>query len=82
MRNANKPYEPYLEKLVVALVNRPEFKYNYEQVEDLTIYQFNKSFEQIQHKIVFDNTMVGVYAGTVDISRLGDRSCLSWVSVK
>lgn len=81
-RNANKPYEPYLEKLVVALVNRPEFKYNYEQVEDLTIYQFNKSFEQIQHKIVFDNTMVGVYAGTVDISRLGDRSCLSWISVK
>ena len=25
-RNASRPYEPYLEKLVVALVNRPEFK--------------------------------------------------------
>lgn len=81
-RNANKPYEPYLEKLVVALVNRPEFKYNYEQVEDLSIYKFNQSFKQIQHKIAFDNTMIGVYAGTVDISRLGDRSCLSWIAVK
>lgn len=81
-RNANKSYEPYLEKLVIALVNRPEFKYNYEQVDDLSIYKFNQSFKQIQHKIAFDNTMIGVYAGTVDISRLGDRSCLSWISVK
>lgn len=81
-RNANKPYEPYLEKLVVALVNRPEFKYNYEQVENLTIYQFNKSFEQIQTSITFDNTMIGVYAGTVDTSKLKDRSCLSWIPTK
>lgn len=81
-RNANKSYEPYLEKLVIALVNRPEFKYNYEQVVELSIYKFNQSFKQIQHKITFDNTMIGVYAGTVDISRLGDRSCLSWISVK
>ena len=81
-RNANKPYEPYLEKLVVALVNRPEFKYNYETVDNLTIYQFNQSFKQIQHKISFDNTMIGVYTGTVDISRLGDKACLSWIPVK
>lgn len=80
-RNANKSYEPYLENLVVALVNRPEFKYNYEQVENLTIYQFNKSFEQIQTSITFDNTMIGVYAGTVDTSKLKDRSCLSWVPI-
>lgn len=81
-RNANKPYEPYLEKMVVALVNRPEFKYNYEQVVDLSIYKFNQSFKQIQHKISFDNTVIGVYSGTVDISRLRDRSCLSWIPVK
>lgn len=81
-RNANKPYEPYLEKIVVALVNRPEFKYNYETVEDLTIYQFNQSFEQIKTSINFDNTMIGVYAGTVDISKIKDRSCLSWLPIK
>lgn len=78
-RNADKPYEPYLEKMVVALVNRPEFKYNYAQVEDLTIYQFNQSFEQIKTSITFDNTMIGVYSGTVDTSKIKDKSCLSWL---
>lgn len=81
-RNTKKPYEPYLEKLVVALVNRPEFKYNYEQVDNLTIYQFNQSFEQIKTSINFDNTMIGVYAGTVDTSKIKDRSCLSWLPIK
>lgn len=81
-RHANKPYEPYLEKMVVALVNRPEFKYNYEQTQRLTIYQFNRSFEQINISINFDNTMIGVYAGTVDTSKIKDRSCLSWLPVK
>lgn len=81
-RNARKPYEPYLEKLVIALVNRAEFKYNYEQVNNLTIYQFNQSFEQIKTSINFDNTMIGVYAGTVDTSKIKDRSCLSWLPIK
>lgn len=81
-RNANKPYEPYLEKMVVALVNRPEFKYNYEQVDNLSIYQFNRSFEQIKMSIDFDNTMIGVYAGTVDTSKIKDKSCLSWLPIK
>lgn len=81
-RNARKTYEPYLEKLVVALVNRPEFKYNFEQVENLTIYQFNQSFEQIKTSINFDNTMIGVYAGTVDTSKIKNRSCLSWLPIK
>lgn len=78
-RNARKSYEPYLEKLVVALVNRPEFKYNFEQTEHLTIYQFSQSFEQIKTSINFDTTMIGVYAGTVDTSKIKDRSCLSWL---
>lgn len=81
MRNARKPYEPYLEKLVVALVNRPEFKYNYEQTEQMTIYQFSQSFEQIKTSINYDNAMIGVYAGTIDMSKLKDKSCLSWLPV-
>lgn len=78
-RNAKKPYSPYLEKMVVALVNRPEFKYNYEETMNLSIYKFNQSFKQIQASITFDNTMIGVYAGTVDTSKLTDKSCLSWI---
>lgn len=78
-RNAQKPYQPYLEKLVVALVNRPEFKYNYEQTGQMTIYQFSQSFEQIKTSINFDNTMTGVYTGTIDMSKIKDRSCLTWL---
>lgn len=81
-RNAGKPYEPYLEKLVVALVNRPEFKYNYEQANHLTIYQLNQSFEQIKTSIAFEHAMAGIYAGTVDASKLKDKSCLSWLPFK
>lgn len=81
-RLAKKPYEPYFEKLVIALVNCPEFKYNYEEVMDLSIYKFNQSLKQIQTRINFDNTMIGVYAGTVDTSKLCDKSCLSWFQIK
>lgn len=81
-RNANKPYEPYLEKLVIALVNTSEFPYNYDECMNLSIYRFNQSFKQIQQKISFDNTMIGVYAGTVDTSKMTDKTCLSWIATK
>ena len=53
-RNAKKPHEPYLEKIVIALVNTSEFPYDYDSCMDLSIYRFNQSFKQIQHKIAFD----------------------------
>jgi len=80
-RNAKKPYEPYLEKLVIALVNTCEFPYNYDSCMNLSIYRFNQSFKQIQHKIAFDNTMVGVYAGTIETSKMSNKDALSWISI-
>lgn len=80
-RNAGRPYEPHLEKQVIALVNRPEFKYNYEEVMNLSIYTFQQSLKQVQTSITFDNTMIGVYAGTIDTSKIKDRSCFSWIPV-
>ena len=81
-RNAKKPRFPYLEKMVIALVNTSEFPYNYETCMDLSIYKFNQSLQQIQRKIAFDNTMVGVYAGTVDTSKKADKDALSWIPNK
>ncbi len=81
-RNTKKQYEPYLEKLVISLVNTSEFPYDYDSCMDLSIYRFNQSFKQIQHKIAFDNTMIGVYAGTVDTSKLGNKDALTWISNK
>ena len=81
-RNAKKAYEPYLEKLVIALVNTSEFPYDYNSCMDLSIYRFNQSFKQIQQKITFDNTMIGVYAGTIDTSKLSNKDALSWIANK
>jgi hypothetical protein len=81
-RNAKKKQEPYLEKLVISLVNTSEFLYDYDSCMDLSIYRFNQSFKQIQHKIAFDNTMIGVYAGTVDTSKLSNKEILTWISNK
>lgn len=81
-KNAKKPYEPYLEKMIIALVNRPEFKYNYEEVMNMSLYKFNQSLKQVQLSVSFDKTMIGVYTGTVDTSKMTDKSCLSWIPIK
>lgn len=73
--------ESEFEKLIVALVNHNNFKYDYNSVKNLSIYQFYQSFHQIQIKTNFDNVMRGVYAGTIDTSKLQDRSCLSWIPI-
>ena len=74
--------ESEFEKLVVALVNQDNFKYDYNTVKEISIYNFYQSFNQIKTKINFDNTMRGVYAGTIDTSKLQDKSCLSWIPTK
>lgn len=81
-KNRQDYSESEFEKLVVALVNQDNFKYDYESVKNISIYNFYQSFQQIQTKINFDNTMRGVYAGTIDTSKLQDRSCLSWIPTK
>ena len=72
-RNANKSQ---LEDFILALVNTQEFKYDFETVRNMTIYQFYASFHQITHKIKFDNSMIGYYAGTIKFEDLPieDRS--------
>lgn len=75
-RNKKKPRKSGLEELVVAMVNNSDFPYDYESVRGISIYQFYSSLHQITHKIKFDNTMHGYYAGTVryeDLSK-ADRN--------
>ena len=77
-RQAKKHDCTELEDLIIGLVNTREFKYNYETVKQISIFQFYSSLNQISHKIKFDNTMIGYYAGTVkfeDLS-LADRTWL------
>lgn len=67
-----------LESLIVALVNTEQFCYRYDDVLDLTIYQFNESVRQIVHKVEYDNRMRGVYAGTISAKDLSQDD-LNWL---
>lgn len=80
-RHKNDKYVPMLENYVVALVNKQEFKYNYEETMNLSIYKFNRSLKQIKHTVCFDKLMIGVYAGTVDTSKISDRSMLDFIDI-
>ena len=80
-RAARRKRESQLEDLIVAMVNTEQYKYGYEGTLNLTIYQFNASVYQIVKKINYDNTMIGCYAGTVNIKEL-NQSDLNWLSSK
>ncbi len=67
-----------LQSLIVAMVNSSEFKYDYETVKKISIYQFNQSVHQIINKTDWSNRMHGVYAGTVDAKRLTEDE-MSWI---
>ena len=77
-RKRNKPDDSHLESLIVAMVNTEQFKYKFDEVRDLTIYQFNESVRQIIKKVDYDNQMTGVYSGTIDAKSLGQDD-LNWL---
>ena len=77
MRNKGKDTE--LEDNIVALVNNKEFKYDFESVRGLTIYQFYRSLEQVVTITNYHQVMSGYYAGTLDIQKV-DQKLLNWLS--
>lgn len=67
-----------LEEYIVALVNCEKFKYDFSSVRDLTIYQFYLSLQEVAHRIKFDNTMIGCYAGTIKPDDLSNED-KTWI---
>lgn len=65
-----------IEEVIIGLVNTEQFPYDYETVQNITIYQLYCSLNQISHKIKYDNTMHGYYAGTVKFEdiKMEDRT--------
>ena len=78
-RLAKKPYQSFLENMIISLVNTEEFKYDYESVLDLNIFKLNASWRQIQKKKHWEQTMSGAYFGTVDLSKVNLEK-ISWLS--
>ncbi len=69
-RAKDKRRDSQLENYIIALVNTEQFPYDYETVRNISIYQFYASLNQIVHKIKYDNTMTGYYAGTIKFEDL------------
>lgn len=67
------------EDCIVALVNTKDFKYDFDSVKNLSLYQFNRSLQQIMKRINYDQIMSGYYAGTLDIKKV-DQKELNWLS--
>lgn len=71
----------HLESLIIALVNTEQFCYRYDNVLDLTIYQFNESVRQVVRKVDYEHKMAGVYAGTISAKDLSQED-LNWLTHK
>lgn len=81
MKRRRKTEESQLEQLIVAMVNAEQFKYDFESVRNITIYQFNECVRQIVNKVNYDNRMHGVYSGTVNAKELSQAD-LNWLTRK
>lgn len=76
---AKKKIPSFLDENIIKMVNTEEFKYNYEQCMDLSIYKFNASLQQIPKKKNWEQTMNGAYFGTVDLSKINIEK-IHWMS--
>lgn len=70
-----------LEDLIIALVNTEQYKYNFDETRNLTIYQFNESVRQVVTNKNYEHIMHGVYAGTISTKDL-NQDDLNWLSRK
>jgi hypothetical protein len=77
--NKKKKHSSNLDNLILAMVNNANFKYNFETVYDLTVYDFNASVRQIIKKYQVDNLYNGIYSGCVDGSKIKDSN-LDWLN--
>lgn len=77
-RQQNKKNESFLLPLISAMANCRDFKYDHQSVWGLPIYTFMDSVRRIQKTKNFDQTMQGIYAGTIDSKKISMES-LNWL---
>lgn len=81
MKRRKRAKASELEDLIIALVNTEQYKYNFDETRNLTIYQFNESVRQVVSKIDYEHRMAGVYAGTISSKDLSQED-FNWLSRK
>ena len=73
-----KPYESIIYDAVISLVNTEELSYTYETIFNLTLYQFMKSFTQIQGKKSAIALLQGSMSGFCDTSNI-PKEDMQWI---
>ena len=76
-REKNKPFESVLFDGIISLVNTEEFKYDYSSIMGITLYQYMKSFTQIQGKKAACALLQGSMSGFMDTSQI-DKLEFQW----
>jgi len=66
-----------MDDLIAALVL--ETAYTFENIFDLYMYQFNKLIRKMIKKADYNNLMIGVYTGNIDMKKLS-KDKLNWLS--
>jgi hypothetical protein len=79
-RHKNEPFKSAICPEIIALVNCNHFKYDYDSVWNLPIFDFNSSVRQIQKLKHIDHVLSGIYAGTIDAKKI-DSSDLNWMDI-
>lgn len=72
----------WLESLISAMVNCGGFKYNYDDVWQLTFYQFMDAVKRIQKINEYKNLSTGLYTGNIDTEKFGKaklKDQLNWL---
>lgn len=72
-----KPFESVLSGLISSIVNVPGSSYTYESTKKMHISQLYDAYVRYNRITSYNQTMGGVYAGTVSYKDL-DRSLLEW----
>lgn len=74
MKKAKKKnYISILENEIIMAVNNQHFKYNYETVLGLSLYQFNNSVKQILRETELNYMKQSAYVGMLDISKISNE---------
>ena len=80
-RSTRSARKPYLDALIIKMVNAPEFGFSFNECLNCNIYVFNTSVKQVMKRIEYDQIMGGVCQGTIDVTKLNMEK-IHWLSDK
>lgn len=76
--NKKQSFKSIFKPLISAMINTKEFKYGHNEVWDMKINAFMDSIQRVQLIKNFEQTMQGIYSGSLDTKKI-NKSQLDWL---